>query len=170
MSTSESKATTPPSGGDGASTQPDHVAAPAEPATTTTTAAPSAPDASASASATVADPGDPDEDDLDDLDDMLDDFAAVNVDPKKAPSAAAAAPKPAAATSKAAPTIPTLAGDVPVSELDGFADDDEFQKTLQAGMAELMGGLGDFENDVSRIRPRREGGGSQMAHPSERPS
>lgn len=148
MSTSESKAT--PSGGDG-STQPDHVAAPAEQA-----AAPPAPEASAAA----ADPGDPDEDDLDDLDDMLDDFAAVKVDPK-AHSAAAAAP--AAATSKAEPTIPTLAGDVPVPELDGISDD-EFQKTLQAGMAELMGGLGDFENDVSRIRPRK--GGWQTARPS----
>lgn len=75
---------------------------------------------------------DPDEDDLDDLDDMLDEFATVNIEPKKPELAsgpgrpiAATAPPPAATTSDAA--------------ADDVLGDDEFAKQLQAGMAELMG-------------------------------
>ncbi|KAI1875233.1 hypothetical protein JX265_004291 [Neoarthrinium moseri] len=98
---------------------------------------------------------DPDEDDLDDLDDMLDEFSAVKIDPKKAATAPAAAPAPApapasatpeakaAASSDAAkkgPTIPTLTTDVPVIDPDDFSEE-EFQRQLQAGMAELMGDL-----------------------------
>ncbi|KAK8019833.1 Pex19 protein family-domain-containing protein [Apiospora arundinis] len=86
---------------------------------------------------TTVDPGDPDEDDLDDLDDMLEEFSAAKIDPQKA---GAAKPVTNPTTAKAVPTIPTLAGDVPAADLDDFSEE-EFQKQLQAGMAELMGDL-----------------------------
>jgi peroxin-19 len=85
---------------------------------------------------------DPDEDDLSDLDDMLDDFAATSVRDSKpdapsivtAPSSTAAAAPSSTAQSKSssssAPTQPP-------------AEDDEFARQLQAGMAELLGGLGE---------------------------
>ncbi|KAH8671189.1 Pex19 protein family-domain-containing protein [Xylariales sp. PMI_506] len=95
----------------------------------------------------IDDAPDPDEDDLDDLDDMLDDFSAVKIEPKKPAAAAAAAPissppetSPATAKAPSAPTIPTLAGDVPAIDPDDFSEE-EFQRQLQAGMAELMGDL-----------------------------
>ena len=87
---------------------------------------------------------DPDEDDLDDLDDMLEEFSTVKLNSK------ADVPKPAAGTTPAtasasASTGPTVAdGALDTEEtlagLDDFSEE-EFQKQLQAGMAELMGDL-----------------------------
>jgi peroxin-19 len=98
------------------------------------------------AAVTDDDAADPDEDDLDDLDDMLDEFSAVKIDPKKAAAPAASSSstskpvQPTPATSASGPTIPTLAGDVPAFDPDDFSEE-EFQRQLQAGMAELMGDL-----------------------------
>lgn len=110
-------------------------------------AAPAKEHVKAAAPAADDDAPDPDEDDLDDLDDMLDEFSAVKIDPKKAAAASssAATPKPAQPSSTSAsapkgPTIPTLAGDVPAVDPDDFSEE-EFQRQLQAGMAELMGDL-----------------------------
>ncbi|KAK8049971.1 hypothetical protein PG994_011701 [Apiospora phragmitis] len=92
------------------STKPD-VATPPEHVTETAPV----PTATATATAT-ADPGDPDEDDLDDLDDMLEEFSAAQIDPKKTAAPGPGPAKPATnptTTAKTAPTIPTLAGDVP---------------------------------------------------------
>ncbi|KAH6641710.1 Pex19 protein family-domain-containing protein [Chaetomium tenue] len=69
----------------------------------------------------VDDVPDPDEDDLDDLDDMLDDFSAAKAEPTKAE----------------VPPGPTK----PPAAVEGL--DEEFAKQLQAGMADLLGGLGD---------------------------
>ncbi|KAF2223376.1 Pex19 protein family [Elsinoe ampelina] len=65
---------------------------------------------------------DPDEDELDDLDDMLDEFSATKLEQNK----------PAA-------TQPNKQ-DAPAGPSGG--DEDEFSKQLQAGMAELLGSLG----------------------------
>ncbi|KAK3957020.1 Pex19 protein family-domain-containing protein [Pseudoneurospora amorphoporcata] len=72
------------------------------------------------------DVSDPDEDDLDDLDDMLDEFAAVDLQAKQ-PSGPAG---PAAAG----------AGDDATGE-DDVLSEEEFAKQLQAGMADLLGGI-----------------------------
>ncbi|TVY26689.1 Peroxisomal biogenesis factor [Lachnellula hyalina] len=66
---------------------------------------------------------DPEEDDLDDLDDMLDDFTPSKPDP---------APPTKATTT--APSIPAPSEEIGIS-------DEDFAKQLQAGMAELLGGL-----------------------------
>lgn len=87
-----------------------------------------------------SDEDDPDEDDLDDLDDMLNEFSTVKLDAKKD------IPKPAAAASAASTSADSGAGDgvpdtdEPLPELDDFSEE-EFQKQLRAGMAELMGDL-----------------------------
>ncbi|KAJ8117143.1 hypothetical protein ONZ43_g4280 [Nemania bipapillata] len=86
----------------------------------------------------VGDAPDPDEDDLDDLDDMLDDFSTIKLKSKTEE------PKPTTATSTATTTIPAtgegeLETDDSLPDLDDFSE--EFQKQLQAGMAELMGDL-----------------------------
>ncbi|KAK3296793.1 Pex19 protein family-domain-containing protein [Chaetomium fimeti] len=72
---------------------------------------------------------DPDEDDLDDLDDMLDEFSAVKVD----------ATKPEVPPG---PTKPPAAAAAQVDEEEEGMDE-EFAKQLQAGMADLLGGLED---------------------------
>ncbi|KAI1362335.1 Pex19 protein family-domain-containing protein [Xylaria arbuscula] len=95
----------------------------------------------------VGDAPDPDEDDLDDLDDMLEDFSTVKLNPKadiSKPSAGAAAPAAPASTASAF-TGPTAVDGTSGTEetlpgLDDFSEED-FQKQLQAGMAELMGDL-----------------------------
>ncbi|KAI0387015.1 Pex19-domain-containing protein [Hypomontagnella monticulosa] len=82
---------------------------------------------------------DPDEDDLDDLDDMLDEFSSVKLDPKKT----ATIPKPAVPVTNApasASAVPSLDANNPLGGLDDLSEE-EFQKQLQAGMAELMNGL-----------------------------
>ncbi|KAK6084991.1 Peroxisomal biogenesis factor 19 [Seiridium cupressi] len=96
---------------------------------------------------------DPDEDDLDDLDDMLDEFSSVKLDPK--PTAVPPATKPAgppASTSTKGPTIPTLTTDVPAIDPDDFSEE-EFQRQLQAGMAELMG---DFDKNLNTKQPEMQ--------------
>jgi peroxin-19 len=79
---------------------------------------------------------DPDEDDLSDLDDMLDDFAATSVKESKqdAPTSTTAAPSSTTAqsNSSASSALPQPS-----------TEDDEFTRQLQAGMAELLGGLGE---------------------------
>ncbi|KAI8235618.1 Peroxisomal biogenesis factor 19 [Colletotrichum sp. SAR 10_86] len=77
---------------------------------------------------------DPDEDDLDDLDDMLDDFAAVNVEPKK--------PEQKAAPTAAGPGRPAgVASEADDKTLEDMLSSDDFAKQLQAGMADLIGEL-----------------------------
>uniref|UniRef100_L2FSX3 Pex19 family protein n=1 Tax=Colletotrichum fructicola (strain Nara gc5) TaxID=1213859 RepID=L2FSX3_COLFN len=77
---------------------------------------------------------DPDEDDLDDLDDMLDDFAAVNVEPKK--------PEQKAAPTAAGPGRPAaVASETDDKTLEDMLSSDDFAKQLQAGMADLIGEL-----------------------------
>ncbi|KAJ8129639.1 hypothetical protein O1611_g3990 [Lasiodiplodia mahajangana] len=83
---------------------------------------------------------DPDEDDLDDLDDMLDEFSTVKLDSK------ADVPKTTAAASTASTSAGPTSGDGAADSEDslpGLEDfsEEEFQKQLQAGMAELMGDL-----------------------------
>ncbi|KAI4725997.1 Pex19-domain-containing protein [Aureobasidium sp. EXF-10728] len=75
---------------------------------------------------------DPDEDDLSDLDDMLDDFSATSLKDSKptAPSTATAPSSTTKPSSSSAASQPSI-------------EDDEFARQLQAGMAELLGGLGD---------------------------
>jgi peroxin-19 len=87
---------------------------------------------------------DPDEDDLDDLDDLLDDFSAAKIDPKTTTASLSSSSKPSTAKG---PTIPTLTTDVPAVDPDDFSEE-EFQRQLQAGMAELMG---DFDKNVSPL-------------------
>lgn len=91
---------------------------------------------------------DPDEDDLDDLDDMLDDFSNTKIDPKKAASKVTPGPDrpPAAAASTETPSVPP--GDTDsIPGLEDFGEED-FQKQLQAGMAELMS---EMEKSVGQI-------------------
>ncbi|KAG9640425.1 Pex19-domain-containing protein, partial [Aureobasidium melanogenum] len=78
---------------------------------------------------------DPDEDDLSDLDDMLDDFSATSIKDQKppAPSTSTAQPSTTAQSKPSSSSIP------PQSP----AEDDDFARQLQAGMAELLGGLGE---------------------------
>ncbi|GAP91172.1 putative pex19-domain-containing protein [Rosellinia necatrix] len=88
----------------------------------------------------VDDAADPDEDDLDDLDDMLEEFSAVKMNPR-AEAQKPAAPLPtASATVSPAPDDKALDPEDDLSGLDDFSEE-EFQKQLQAGMAELMGDL-----------------------------
>ncbi|KAH0355153.1 Pex19-domain-containing protein, partial [Aureobasidium melanogenum] len=78
---------------------------------------------------------DPDEDDLSDLDDMLDDFSATSIKDQKPPAPSTSTAHPSAtAQSKPSPSsIPPQSS----------AEDDDFARQLQAGMAELLGGLGE---------------------------
>ncbi|KAI0885730.1 Pex19-domain-containing protein [Annulohypoxylon maeteangense] len=93
---------------------------------------------------------DPDEDDLDDLDDFLDEFSSVNLDAKKPvaasgpgrPTTNSSAPAPASAAPAAASAAAALETDNPLEDLEDLSEE-EFQKRLQAGMAELMSGLND---------------------------
>jgi peroxin-19 len=71
---------------------------------------------------------DPEEDDLDDLDDMLDEFSATKIETKE----------PTIASS---PGGPQATAEDPLST-EGISDDDNFAKQLQAGMADLLGELG----------------------------
>jgi peroxin-19 len=84
---------------------------------------------------------DPDEDDLSDLDDVLDEFATTNIS-KPAPTSSGPG-RPSAESAAAAAAVPrTGGGGAGPGGL--FADEDEFAKSLQAGMAEL---LGEFESN-----------------------
>ena len=95
----------------------------------------------------IEDAPDPDEDDLDDLDDMLDEFSTVKLEgaaqsaPAAAPTtASAAAPKPPASGSGPAPAFNP-------EDLENLSEED-FEKQLEAGMAELMK---DLDNSVSFV-------------------
>lgn len=76
---------------------------------------------------------DPDEDDLSDLDDMLDDFSAASIKDQKsaAPSTSTAQSSTTAQSNPSSSSIPPQPP----------AEDDDFARQLQAGMAELLGGL-----------------------------
>lgn len=90
----------------------------------------------APAPATVEEAPDPDEDDLSDLDDVLDEFAATNLNSSKSNPLLSGPGRPSTTSS----TIPSD----PFASLgaDGLLpDDDEFARSLQAGMAELLGDL-----------------------------
>ncbi|ETS81689.1 hypothetical protein PFICI_06691 [Pestalotiopsis fici W106-1] len=90
---------------------------------------------------------DPDEDDLDDLDDLLDEFSAAKVTTTTTATTAAPSSTSKPATNPKGPTIPTLTTDVPVADPNDLSDE-EFQRQLQAGMAELMG---EYDEDVSLL-------------------
>ncbi|THY83571.1 Pex19-domain-containing protein [Aureobasidium pullulans] len=81
---------------------------------------------------------DPDEDDLSDLDDMLDDFSTASIQDQKQ-SAPAPAASAASSSNTAQPTTSSSAKAQPQAP----AEDDDFARQLQAGMAELLGGLGE---------------------------
>ncbi|KAI0402522.1 Pex19 protein family-domain-containing protein [Xylaria palmicola] len=92
----------------------------------------------------IGDAPDPDEDDLDDLDDlddMLDEFSSVKLNSKtdvpKNTATASSGPTSAdtATSERGLPIEDSLPG------LDDDLSEEEFQKQLQAGMAELMGDL-----------------------------
>lgn len=74
---------------------------------------------------------------------MLDDFAAVNVEAKKAAQPAASAAK----TTAAGPGRPATAveEDSEDKTLEEMLSSDDFAKQLQAGMADL---IGEFEKNV----------------------
>ncbi|TID13719.1 Pex19-domain-containing protein [Venturia nashicola] len=106
------------------------------PAQTSTVKPLETPIQSTPAPSAVEDAPDPDEDDLDDLDDVLDEFAATNLNSSKSNPVLSGPGRPSASSN----TIPS----------DSFAslgadgllpDDDEFTRSLQAGMAELLGDL-----------------------------
>ncbi|KAI1303415.1 Pex19 protein family-domain-containing protein [Xylaria venustula] len=88
----------------------------------------------------IGDAPDPDEDDLDDLDDMLDEFSTVKLSSKvDVPKTITAAPNASASTGPAT-SDGALDTEDSLPGLDEFSEE-EFQKQLQAGMAELMGDL-----------------------------
>ncbi|KAH8160497.1 hypothetical protein CIB48_g7752 [Xylaria polymorpha] len=97
----------------------------------------------------VDDAPDPDEDDLDDLDDMLDEFSSVRLGSKPGvPKTTAPATAPASIASASvdqATADGALDAENSLPGLDDFSAE-EFEKQLQAGMAELMG---DLEGSVS---------------------
>ncbi|EOD51520.1 Pex19 protein [Neofusicoccum parvum] len=108
----------------------------------------------------VEDIPDPDEDDLDDLDDVLDEFSATKLDDSKPPAQTA---PPAAQPSTSGPDRPPPAAAAASDEI----DEEEFAKQLQAGMAELLGGLGDspemaqqLESLVKELGASAGGGGA----------
>jgi len=75
----------------------------------------------------VEDVPDPEEDDLDDLDDMLDEFSATEIHAQdKVPETSG-------------PGRPTAAVNA-IPGVEGISDED-FAKQLEAGMAELLGGM-----------------------------
>ncbi|KAG6108389.1 hypothetical protein E4U31_007735 [Claviceps sp. LM219 group G6] len=84
-----------------------------------------------------ADVPDPDEDDLDDLDDMLQDFAAVKI---SASTQESTEPASAAAASRTAPILADASLKPPATSEPEISEED-FEKQLQAGMADLLGEL-----------------------------
>ncbi|KAG9528685.1 Pex19-domain-containing protein, partial [Aureobasidium melanogenum] len=76
---------------------------------------------------------DPDEDDLSDLDDMLDDFSAASIKDQK-PAAPSTSTAQSSTTAQSNPSSSSIPPQPP-------AEDDDFARQLQAGMAELLGGL-----------------------------
>lgn len=78
---------------------------------------------------------DPDEDDLSDLDDMLDDFSATSIKDSK-PTAPPTSAAPSSTTAQSKPSSSSIPSQ-------SSTEDDDFARQLQAGMAELLGGLGE---------------------------
>ncbi|KAI0845957.1 Pex19 protein family-domain-containing protein [Daldinia vernicosa] len=115
---------------------------------------------------------DPDEDDLDDLDDMLEEFSSAKPGANQAIPGPSISEKAAVKTSTPAGASASLDTENPLDGLDDLSEE-EFQKHLQAGMAELMSGLDDspdmqaqFENIFKGLRgdgdgPESSGGGSE---------
>lgn len=97
----------------------------------------------------IEDAPDPDEDDLDDLDDMLEEFSSTKL---SSDQAATQSGPGASSTSSSAPnpSLPaTDAGSGFTAEGLENLSEEEFEKQLQAGMAELMN---DLESSVSIAR------------------
>lgn len=97
----------------------------------------------------IEDAPDPDEDDLDDLDDMLEEFSSAKLNSDGAAASSGAGIHSTTAPSAPNPSLPaTDSGSGFTAE--GLEDlsEEEFEKQLQAGMAELMNNL---ENSVSVI-------------------
>ncbi|KAB5515205.1 Pex19 protein family-domain-containing protein [Coniochaeta sp. 2T2.1] len=92
--------------------------------------------ATVEASADVVDVPDPDEDDLDDLDDMLEDFSALKTDPAAKQDIPSGPGRPTT-TDGATDKQPALKE----PSLEDVLSDDDFAKQLQAGMAEMLGGI-----------------------------
>ncbi|KAI0156860.1 Pex19 protein family-domain-containing protein [Xylariaceae sp. FL1272] len=124
--------------------------------------------------AEVDDAADPDEDDLDDLDDMLDDFSSVKIQPDARPGTTHKNPidTTATATGYTIPPVPQVPDNLPADE--EFSEED-FQKQLQAGMAELMGDLegspdlqAQFENIFKGLGASSAPGASEPAGPSSK--
>ncbi|KAI0811346.1 Pex19 protein family-domain-containing protein [Xylaria sp. FL0064] len=100
----------------------------------------------------VGDAPDPDEDDLDDLDDMLDEFSTVKLSSKTDVPKATTAASAASASAGPATGDGALDTEDSIPDIDGFSEED-FQKQLQAGMAELMG---DLEGSASHMQAQFE--------------
>ncbi|KAK7755972.1 Peroxisome chaperone and import receptor [Diatrype stigma] len=114
----------------------------------------------------IEDAPDPDEDDLDDLDDMLEEFSSAKLNS----DGAAASPGPGipsttTPSSAPNPSLPaTNAG--PAFTAEGLEDlsEEEFEKQLQAGMAELMNNLENSTDMQSQFEDIFKGlGGSAPA-------
>ncbi|KAI1270266.1 Pex19 protein family-domain-containing protein [Xylariaceae sp. FL1019] len=123
----------------------------------------------------VDDAADPDEDDLDDLDDMLDDFSSVKIQPDVKSGATQKSPTDtsATATGSTIPAVSQAPANLPADE--EFSEED-FQKQLQAGMAELMGDLEgspdlqtQFENIFKGLGASSVPGASGTAGASSKP-
>ena len=82
--------------------------------------------------------------------DMLDDFSSLKVNPKQSEAASGPRRPDAPVAAAAAAAAPAAAGAAPSAtdepNLEDLMSDDEFAKQLQAGMADLLGGL---ESSVS---------------------
>ncbi|KAH9906946.1 Pex19-domain-containing protein [Xylariomycetidae sp. FL2044] len=118
---------------------------------------------------------DPDEDDLDDLDDMLDEFSSVKLNSQK--SAAEPAQVNPVSSGAPAPHIPpTVKTDVPPAGAEDDISEEDFEKQLQAGMAELMNELegssdmqAQFENIFKGLGAAAAGEGGKDASSTSAP-
>lgn len=102
----------------------------------------------------IEDAPDPDEDDLDDLDDMLEEFSSTKLSSNQAAAQPGPGPGVSSAGTSSAPNPNLSATDAGSGfTADGLENlsEEEFEKQLQAGMAELMN---DLENSVSIARSR----------------
>ncbi|KAG6205702.1 hypothetical protein E4U35_002403 [Claviceps purpurea] len=112
----------------------EDAATPMSPPATAATAAPLA----TAEAEPPADVPDPDEDDLDDLDDMLQDFATVKMSASTQESTGLAS---AAAASRIAPVSANASTKPPATSGEPEISEEDFEKQLQAGMADLLGEL-----------------------------
>ncbi|KAG5940072.1 hypothetical protein E4U59_002695 [Claviceps monticola] len=112
----------------------EDAATPMSPPATAATAAPLA----MAVAEPPADVPDPDEDDLDDLDDMLQDFATVKMSTSAQKSTGLAS---AVAASRTAPVAADASAKSPATSGEPETSEEDFEKQLQAGMADLLGEL-----------------------------